>query len=278
MLDWLAWQVQRTGDLVGYCPLILGTQGDGKTTLGRILAAAIGDRNCKEVKNSSIKENWNAWANGSAVAFIEEIRATGRDRFDIYNEIKPLFTNAVVSIRGMNTSPIDVVNVTNYIAFTNHNDAVPIDDNDRRFHIMETAFCGHPFPQESYQEYFIDLYDAIEANAKGIYRFLNDYEISDRFCTERTPPKSEAKARMINNALSSGAQGILERIESLGDSILLDGCVSTILLKQRDNPINFENELPQTKAIAFAMAELGYIKQQVRPRFGGIRHTIYKKK
>jgi hypothetical protein len=276
MLDWMAWQVQNPGVLIGYCPLILGTQGDGKSTIGRIVRAAIGNKNVTEIDNDSINSSFNSWANTASMAVIEEIRASGMNRFTIYDRLKPLITNKVVNITRKGIDPITVENVTNYIAFTNSQDAVPINDSDRRFYILETRHFGEPFDHNRHSNHFNQVYDCIENNPNGIYRYLERHKISESFKKQRTPPQSAAKQRMIENSMSSGALAIKERIEQLGEGVFIGDGLSSTLLSKKDSSL-FEYDLPKNKALAFAMAELGYIKLDTRPTAGGVKHRIYKK-
>jgi hypothetical protein len=274
ILDWMAHQVQNPGVLVGYCPLILGTQGDGKTTIGRIVRAAIGGRNVTMIDNDSINSSFTGWANSSSTAIIEEIRASGINRFTIYDRLKSFITNVDVNITRKGFDPITVENVTNYIAFTNSPDAVPINDSDRRFYILETRHLGDKFDHIGNAEHFDRVYDCIDNNPNGIFRYLTNHKISESFKKQRTPPQSAAKQRMIENSMSSGALAIKERIEMFGEILFIGGGLSTTLLYKKDSS-QFVYDLPKNKAMSFAMAELGYIKSNVRPRIGDGRSTIY---
>jgi hypothetical protein len=277
ILNWMAHQVQNPGVLVGYCPLILGTQGDGKTTIGRIIRAAIGGRNVTMIDNDSINSSFTGWANSSSTAIIEEIRASGTNRFTIYDRLKSVITNVDVSITRKGFDPVTVENVTNYIAFTNSPDAVPINDTDRRFYILETRHLGGKFDHDGNAEHFDSVYDCIKHNQKGIYRYLEMHKISESFKNQRTPPQSAAKQRMIENSMGAGALAIKERIEMFGDVLLIGSGLSTTLLYKKDSA-QFVYDLPKNKAMSFAMTELGYIKSDARPTAGGIKHRIYKKR
>ena len=60
----------------------------------------------------------------------------GHNRFDAANALKPCITDKQVSRRVMCEDPVEICNVSNYIAFTNYRDAMPLEKGERRWMVI----------------------------------------------------------------------------------------------------------------------------------------------
>lgn len=140
LVDWMAHNVQHPGVKVRWAPLIKGVEGDGKTVLGSIMAAVMGRSNVRNVSPKVLGTDFTGWAEGSCVAVLEEIKLTGHNRYDILNALKPFVTNDSIEVHRKGKDTYDAVNTTNYIAFTNYPDALPLTDTDRRWWIVFSPF------------------------------------------------------------------------------------------------------------------------------------------
>ena len=52
------------------------------------------------------------------------------------NRIKPLISNDTIEIHPKNINPFNAPNTTAYIASTNFPNALPLNDNDRRYFVL----------------------------------------------------------------------------------------------------------------------------------------------
>ncbi|EOW9248369.1 TPA: primase-helicase family protein [Vibrio cholerae] len=285
MLDWMAHQVQHTGKLKRFCPVIVGTYGDGKSTISRIIEAAIGESNVYEANTDNLSASFNGWANAAAICTIEELKINGHAKFEIVNRFKPYVTNKRVSITRKGIDPVTVENVTNYIAYTNFIDAVPVDKGDRRWWVLETKHLNTDFDKDGYSDYFQTLYNLIENNQAEIYSYLNSHVISDDFNQANTAPHTEAKDRMAKESLPESSLAILERIEIYGDRFIDGDTLNATIMQQEEitQPIKLKNSLtypvlPSGKSLSHAMSFIGYRKLDARQRVDGVRCTMYVKK
>lgn len=65
----------------------------------------------------------------------EEVKFHGHNRYDVVNKLKPYIANNRVEKHGKGKDPGNILNVTNYLMLTNHEDAIPIEEGDRRYFV-----------------------------------------------------------------------------------------------------------------------------------------------
>lgn len=198
LLDWIAYIVQ-TGQRVNWAPVIQGVQGDGKTWFAELLAAILGMHNVTIIKGRALEEQYNPWAEGHQVVFIEEVRLHGKNRFDAVNNLKTNITNSRVEIRRMRTDIYNVINQSSYFLTTNSRDGLPIDETDTRYFPMFSRWQRKDvlkaFMEEN-PDYYPDLYASL--NEPGVLRkFFMERELSDEFDPKRRAPASASRWQMI---------------------------------------------------------------------------------
>lgn len=138
---WASYVVQNPGLRSNWAVVMQGPPGVGKSMLGDVLRSAVGIENVKTIDAHLLGGQFNAWAEGSRVGIIEELRLQGErgSAHAIANSIKTYVTNDSVVIHRKGKDPVEAPNVTNYIAFTNHKDALPLEVDDRRYYVLFTA-------------------------------------------------------------------------------------------------------------------------------------------
>jgi hypothetical protein len=134
VLDYLALLVQRPADKIHFALLIRGAQGTGKSWIGRLMEKIVGSRNTVRPSNEEVVSHWTAWMEGSQLAVIEELMTLGRK--EVANRLKPAITDPTVRIEEKNCSLYSIPNCLNFISFTNHEDALPIEHGDRRWLVV----------------------------------------------------------------------------------------------------------------------------------------------
>lgn len=283
LLDWIAFNVQYPGYKITWAPLIKGTQGTGKTTLGKLLEVCLGRQNVKTVNPEVVMTPFNSYAENHCVVFLEELHIPGHSRYDIANALKPLITNDTVDIHCKGRDSYNSINTTNYIAFTNRSDAMPVEENDRRWFVvfspwrdmkemMKAAGCS------STSEYFTPLYEALETHADELCKWLLEHPISEDFDAKGEAPYTLAKESMraetrddseelIRDLLRKGGKGYNERIISL--SFLIDTL----------NAIEFEDssdlEVPSQPRLRQIIRKLGYSRYHRTVSWKGKNYRIY---
>lgn len=200
LLDWMAWCVQNPGVPVQWAPLIKGAEGDGKSILAKMLRAAMGADNVKEVSTKALSDGFTGWGEGACVRILEELRIHSGSRLDLLDVIKPYLTNDYVTVRRMRTDEYVAPNTQSYLGFTNHTDALPLSDMDRRWWI---AFTNTQTKEDVAREYppgyFNRLHNAIDLHPGAVRRWLLEWSVRGVFNRHGPAPMSEAKAIMAGS-------------------------------------------------------------------------------
>ena len=254
LIDWLAHNVQYPGKKILWAPIVVGTQGDGKTTILKMLGAVMGPTNVKHVSPEALDSAFNSYAHGAAVVGFEEVRIIGKSRHDILNKVKPLISNSVVEVVAKSKDGKQVLNVTNYIALTNHEDALVLDEHDRRWGVFRTKFENRAQVMEKLDDAYWDrLHRAIEDHAGVIRGFLLSVDLKD-FNPHRGPAMTEAKRKMIQSSMSSAAV----EIESVIDTA--NGVTSKAIANSELARVMREAgyQMPKGRGLSSAMRDLGY--------------------
>lgn len=199
LLDWIAYIVQ-TAQRVNWAPLIQGVSGDGKTWFGEMMKAVLGDGNVFILKGRALEEQYNGWAEGHQIVFIEEVRLHGKNRWDAVNNLKTNITNSVVEIRKMRTDTYNTINQTSYFITTNYRDSLPMDSSDTRYFPMFSRWQRKEeidkFKEEN-PDYYVDLYAAL--HEPGVIRkWLMERELSEEFSATKRAPLSASRREMLD--------------------------------------------------------------------------------
>lgn len=205
-LDYLAYTVQYPKEKITWGVLIQGVDGAGKTWFRELMAAALGPTNVRGVDATALNEKYTKWAEGSRMVFFEEIRLQGHNRFEILDKLRPFLSNETVNVRRMQTDLYETPNVTNYVMFTNYLDALPINENDRRYFVIRTSFQtkAHLVDFErKHPTYFTDLFNMTAFEGAVLRWWLLNRPISDDFRAKGRAPETAARALMIDESESS---------------------------------------------------------------------------
>lgn len=273
LLVWIAYNVQKPGHKVLWAPIIKGTQGDGKSSIGDMMGAVMGQDNVRTVSTESLFSDFTGYAEGACVAFLEEIRVKGHNRHDAMNKLKPLVTNKVVEVVRKGENGRNIPNVTNYMAFTNFEDALVIDANDRRWGVFFTRFKDRAelVPAGLDGAYFNKLHAAYGLHADVLRAWLLEIDTSG-FDPMAAPPLTAAKTEMIKKSLSADAAAIKELIElgrsGIGPHVVATDCVNKALREDGQPTIN-------TNRMPLAFEELGWVGLKDSMKWKGTPRRVY---
>jgi hypothetical protein len=261
IVSFLAYQVQRPAERVNWAVLIQGVEGAGKTWIQNLMASVLGRKNVGPVKPASLFSEFNGWAEGKKMIFVEEIRLRGHDRFEVLDKIKDNVTNDVLSITRKGRDPYDSPNVTSYAMFTNYADALSLSDNDRRYLIVSTSFQSKMQIDRhlsKYPNYFVELFDAV-ANHGGVLRdWLMSYELSEEFIPRGRAPMTLDKVHMRDINMSEEHEAIYDLIEAAPrldcSNYLLSTTTLTELLIEHESNVG----VPKTSAMRAILEQMGF--------------------
>ncbi len=281
LIMWLAHQVQFTGKKILWSPVIQGIQGCGKSFLGHILRTCMGKANVGTVATGQVNSSFNSWATSVAVNILEELRLSGNNRYNTLDTLKPLVTDEYIQINEKGISQYNTLNTTNYIAFTNHKDALPLSTDDRRWFVI---FVGlqrlddiKSATGEDANVYFSKLFEALKTHQNEIRKWLLEYKITDSFLSLKQAPMTEHKQNMINTE-EVAIEGFIELKELLaegGEFFNEDVLSSADLFNAFDNVEG--NPLIQTSKKRQLLKRLGYVSHGPRVKIGDKARQIWYK-
>jgi hypothetical protein len=253
VLDWCAYLVQKPGHKVAWSPVVIGPQGNGKTTLRLLLSAAMGDWNVYNLNRDALKADYNDWAVSYCLVALEEVKIS-HGRYEQMDRLKELITADFIGVRKMRTDAYRGKNIANYIMFSNHLDALAVSTADRRYMICDSK---HQTKEEAMndgmnQTYFTKLYSVINQHPEVIFSGLALRDIS-RFNPNGHAPHTEALERMGEHAMPEDAVMLKEDIEDLADHHGVNGEVIPLCWLS-DNV----TDRIKTKALKRAFAHLDY--------------------
>jgi len=154
-------------------------------------------------------------------------------------------------------------NPTNFLMFTNYRDAIPVDDNSRRYAIMYSAIQHKSDLKRLGMDtaYFTRLYNwARDGGAAGVVHYLKNYIIPDHLDSKGQPMRapetsSSAEARILSRGwLEELVAQAIEREDQGFRGGWLSSCAIGKMVKASGHKI------PGPRVIAAAIAALGYSK------------------
>lgn len=265
---WLAFTVQNPGLKIRHTPIIKGIEGDGKTTLLVLMAICLGDANVRSIAPQVVVSQFNGYAEGRMVVGIEELRMTGHNRHDAMNALKQLITNDTIDVHKKGQDSYNTINVTNYMAFTNHQDAVPLSDTDRRWFVVFTPWANktqmEKFIGSEVKPYFDALYEALDNHGDAIRYWLHHEVCCDGFDRHGAAPMTPEKVTMAEADMDDADEVLRDMIKTGGKGYSSD-VVSTAHLTaamvgdEFEAPAGFE--APKGRTLAKMLQKLGWTRR-----------------
>jgi hypothetical protein len=258
LLDWMAWQVQRPGELVRWAPLICGEEGDGKTALAELLQGVMGGENVRVLDTTQLSSAFTGWAHGQALIVCEEVYVPGHNRYEVVNRLKPYITNAVIEVHAKRHDPFNAPNTANYLLLTNHDDALPMEEGSRRYFALRTRFADPGELKAALSAepgYFDTLFTAIREQRGALRRWLLDHEFSEEFVAARTAPATQQRQRMVALSRSDEELGI-EDMLSAGVPYVTEAVLST---KHLADALRREGVQVRTRSLSKALSKARWV-------------------
>jgi hypothetical protein len=264
LTQWIAHQVQYPGQQILWSPLIQSIPGVGKSFFAELLRQVLGDRNIGTVSPTQVTSDFNGWATNVVVNVLEELRVQGHNRYEAVNALKPLITDRIIQINEKGVQPYSTLNTANYICFTNAKDALPLDQNDRRWWIIFVPIQHlddlPKFVDQAVEDYFPPLFEAVRTFGGELRRWLLELDITPEFKNIKQAPMTEYKQMMVATE-EAGTEGLSEVREMLekGSEFYNKECVSTSDLFS-DLMFDYPELDIKTSKQAIIMKRLGFQK------------------
>lgn len=220
LLSWLAYTIKRMDKKIRWAPVIQGVDGAGKGFIGEMLMAILGKNNVSSISAQALEEKYTSFFENRKIVVLEEARIHGATRYAVMDKLKPYITNDVVDIRRMHQDTYNIPSVLNLMILTNHADALPMYDADRRYFVVSTYFQTKEMIgkfRAANPDYFDDLFNAIAYHPGAIREWLEDYKLHEEFNPDGHAPHTDAKDRMGELARGSDNDELEELLQSAID-------------------------------------------------------------
>lgn len=273
LVDFMAFQVQAPGRKIRYGVLLQSSEGAGKTFLAEAMKAVLGEEHVRVIDGSSIKSGWNEWAFGSQMVVIEEVKVSGASKYEVMNSMKHLITNKDIPINERFRNTRQVENITNYMMFSNHHDALALTPGDRRYFVIKSPLQTKAQVLALGEDYFPPLYAMLRDHPGALRAWMLDWEISPDFNPNGHAPRTKYVTDMVNDS-ASDLTATVRRLLIEGDYPLVQyDIVSSTAL--RTAIVNVEGiSKVTTQQIAQVLREEG-LHQVGRHLIGDDRHYLW---
>lgn len=220
LLTWLAANAQHPGKKLMWAILLQSAEGAGKGVIKEILSYIVGkpyfySPNAKDLGESGAK--FNAWMRNKLIIAVDEIRTD--EKREMIEVLKPFITETEGEVQGKGQDQKLEDNFTNWFFFSNYKDAIPVNENSRRYAIIFSDIQrAHDLVVRGMNdEYFNDLRGWMEDGGNAmIYDYLLRYPLPKRLPGRAPVTSSWAEAvqksqsgleRVLSDAVSDGLQG-----------------------------------------------------------------------
>lgn len=266
LIDFMAYCVQFPGRKIRWAPLVIGMEGDGKTALLTLMGQVMGSRNVRLLSNKTLESDFTGWAGGQCLIGVEEVKLHNHNRFDIFNALKPIISNDSIEVHAKGKDPVTVPNFSNLFMLTNHPDAMPVSDNDRRLFFVKSPFRSKAELYAAIEKrtgmeaalFHDQLFDvAIKGHPGALRKWLLDHKIaSPDFKPNGRAPENDMRTEAIELSRSDEEIYISGLIDAQRTGIypnLVAGIYLTrALLSEYDLKI-------ATSRLSAAMSSLGFM-------------------
>ena len=273
LIDFMAFLVQFPGRKIRWGTMIQGAEGCGKTLIAEMLKAVLGKQHVKTIDGTTVVSGWNEWAFGYQLVVLEEVRVQGTNRYDIMNRLKPWITNEDIPINEKFRSSRDVRNITNYMLFSNHHDALALTPNDRRYFVIKSPLQSKKQVLDLGKEYFKNLFGMIRDKAGALRAWLDAWDISADFEPDGHAPRTKYVDELVEDSATDLIAAV-RRLVLEGDYPLVQ--YDIVSAKTLLDVIHNEGGMGFVtgQQLAHVLRDEGYF-QAGRHAFGDDRHYLW---
>ncbi len=274
LTDYFAYLVQQPGKKIRWTPLIQGGEGCGKSTLAEIMRAVLGRRNISKLNATDVMNSqFNDWAYGSQLVVMEEVRMVGHNRYAVMDTMKPCISDDFIGLNCKFEPKRTVPNVTNYLMFTNHHDALAIREDGRRYFVISSPLQRPgQIAAIGGKAHFDRLYQTIRDNPGGLRAFFETWPISPAFDPEGRAPITRYLKELADNASSPLQMAVRHCIEDQPHPLVRKDLLSLGCLRGCLDGAHLPDFSDQ--ALAQVLRELGWEKQD-RVMIEGSKHQLW---
>jgi hypothetical protein len=277
LLTFLAYVYQNPGKRVRWAIVLFGIQGNGKSFWVELMKRLMG-HNAGEVAGTTVSQRFTGWAVNKLFIAIEEIRVPSESKYAVLDKLKPFITNDEVNVELKGQDDRVVPNFASYLLLTNHDDALPLDDDDRRYCVIETRHrTKADIPG---QAYFDALFGALNDHIGAIAHYFATRPIPADFNPNGRAPETRGKHRMMQESKGGPRLAVEDAIAQFDCDVINDNVVYVGALLDQARAWLTGPALPDRRSVGRILKEMGYVKHTVGtkhqgPKIDGKERSIY---
>ena len=212
IINWFAGLVKNLGGINQMALVMVAQQGTGKNTFADFMKLILRSCNCATVDGiGEVVGRFNTILQGKRLIVVNELCSTKDEFRSNFDKIKGKITDSTIGIEPKGVNKYEIDNIGNYILFTNHRDAVVVEERDRRYSIHEMSDC-----RINDKEYFTNLRkDCFKQNvADEFYTYLMGIEL-----VPCIPMMTDLRQEMMNMSKSTP----LKFLDAVRDENMFEG-------------------------------------------------------
>lgn len=261
-LCFIAALVQYPGVKFKWSTIVQGVEGNGKSTIAKCIAHAIGEKYIFKPQAADLGNKFNSWLSGKLFIVVEEINTV--DKREAVEALKTMVTEDRIAYQAKGIDTVMGDNRANFYMLTNYMDAMVITIDGRRYTVFFT-------PQQKKEHlirdgldgpFFVGLYKWLdyEGGLDDVAGYLKRYTIPDylnpaKLC--QTAPDTTSTLKAIESTQSAAHDEIREAIAQ-GLPGFRGGWVSSYTVAKLLELKNLIRYFPLRKRRGI-MKDLGYI-------------------
>lgn len=248
-LDWLAHLEQWPGVLPHYGWLHVAEHtGTGRNWLASLLARVWRGYVAPNVDLPALLDSqFNGQLAGRILAIVDEVQeAAGENPYRNANRLKSLVNAEYRDLNPKFGRQFREHNACRWLVFSNHDNALPLSDTDRRWRVVRHT--AGPRPPGVYADLYARLADAEFVNAVGMY--LQARDIS-KFNPGERPPMNDAKRAAVAASKTLIQQYAEELVSRWPADVIANADAANVLADGAESPL-----MPAHRR---ALAELGAV-------------------
>ncbi len=206
LLDYLAYNHKYPGKKIRWALTLQGiAQGTGKSFYAETCMVTLGPDNVNSPSMEAIHSQFTGWQKSCQLIVIEELMAQGK--YELMNKLKPMIVSDRTTIREMRRDEYEQPNRYNFLCSTNYEDAIMLEESDRRYAIIRT----NAEPKDT--QYYVDLFDWLKKpeTAPALLHFFLSRDLSN--FNPYFAPMTEAKKQTIAISLTALEEWVMNGIK-----------------------------------------------------------------
>lgn len=216
----MAVNAQRPGHKLAWGVLLQSAEGAGKGVIKELLQYIVGKSYFYSPKARDLAESgakFNAWMRNKLIIAVDEIRTD--EKREMIETLKPFISEIEGEVQGKGQDQKLEDNFTNWFFFSNYKDAIPINENSRRYAVIYSDIQrARDLVQRGMNEaYFKDLRGWMENGGNAaIYDWLMRYQLPAEIpgrapltssWSEAVRKSQSGLERALSDAIADGLQG-----------------------------------------------------------------------